>query len=391
MNREINREIYLDNSATTKPYDDVIEVVNNVNKNIYGNPSSLHTKGIEAEKLIKDSRDIIAKTLLAEKNEIYFTSGGTESNNLAILGYLKANPRKGKHIITTKIEHPSVLEVFKYLSLEESYKVDFINVDQNGMVNIEEIEEKICEETSLISIIYVNNEIGTIEPIEKIARIKKDAVLHVDAVQGYGKIKIIPKRLGIDLMTMSSHKIHGPKGVGAIYKNKNIRIKPILLGGGQESLIRSGTENVSGIYGFATAASITFDNIEKNYSKCKNLKNMLIEKINSNFNEAKVISPKDSSPYILNVSFKNIRAEVLLHHLEEKNIFISTGSACSSKKNANSHVLKALGLPISSIEGAIRFSFSHFNSEKDIGDTVDVLKSILPKISIKNGGRRWKR
>lgn len=387
----MNREIYLDNSATTKPYDDVIEAVNDINKNIYGNPSSLHTKGIEAEKIIKNSRDIIAKTLLAEKDEIYFTSGGTEGNNLAILGYLRANPRKGRHIITTKIEHPSALEVFNFLSLEEGYKVDYIDVDQNGVLNVEDIKEKICEETSLISIIYVNNEIGTIEPIEKIARIKKDAVLHVDAVQGYGKFKIIPKRLGIDLMTMSSHKIHGPKGVGAIYKNKDVRINPILLGGGQESLIRSGTENVSGIYGFATAASITFDNIEKNYNKCQNLKDILIEKLISNFDGVEIISPKHSSPYILNVSFKNIRGEVLLHHLEEQNIFVSTGAACSSRKNSHSHVLKALGLSTNSIEGAIRFSFSHFNSEEDVEETVNILKSIVPKISIKNGGQRWRR
>ncbi|NLI57276.1 MAG: cysteine desulfurase [Clostridium sp.] len=386
----MSREIYLDNSATTKPYDKVIEAINDINKNIYGNPSSLHTKGIEAEKIIKNSREIIAKTLLAENDEIYFTSGGTEGNNLAILGYLKGNPRKGKHVITTKIEHPSVLEVFKFLSTE-GYKVDFIDVDQNGVVNVKDIEEKICKDTSLISIIYVNNEIGTIEPIEKIAKIKKDAVLHVDAVQGYGKFKIIPKKIGIDLMTISSHKIHGPKGVGAIYKNKNIRIKPILLGGGQESLIRSGTENVSGIYGFATAANITFDNIEENYNKCKKLKEFFIEKLNSEIYGVKVISPKDSSPYILNASFENIRGEVLLHHLEEKNIFVSTGSACSSRRNVHSHVLTALGLSPSCIEGAIRFSFSHTNSEEDIEETVDALKSILPKISIKSGGRGWKR
>lgn len=231
----MRREIYLDNSATTKPYDEVVEVISDINRNIYGNPSSLHTKGIEAEKIIKNSREIIAKTLMAENDEIYFTSGGTEGNNLAILGYLRANPRKGKHVITTKIEHPSVLEVFKFLSTE-GYRVDFIDVDQNGQVDVKDIEEKVCEETSLISIIYVNNEIGTIQPIEKIAKIKKDAVLHVDAVQGYGKFKIIPKKLGIDLMTISSHKIHGPKGVGAIYKNKNVRLSPILLGEGRKAL-----------------------------------------------------------------------------------------------------------------------------------------------------------
>ncbi|AUG57432.1 cysteine desulfurase family protein [Acetivibrio saccincola] len=386
----MRREIYLDNSATTKPYDEVVEVISDINRNIYGNPSSLHTKGIEAEKIIKNSREIIAKTLMAENDEIYFTSGGTEGNNLAILGYLRANPRKGKHVITTKIEHPSVLEVFKFLSTE-GYRVDFIDVDQNGQVDVKDIEEKVCEETSLISIIYVNNEIGTIQPIEKIAKIKKDAVLHVDAVQGYGKFKIIPKKLGIDLMTISSHKIHGPKGVGAIYKNKNVRLSPILLGGGQESLIRSGTENVSGIYGFATAARITFDNIEENYNKCKKLKNLLVEKLKSEIEGVKIISPGDSLPYILNASFENIRGEVLLHHLEERNIFVSTGAACSSRKNIHSHVLKALGLPPGCIEGAIRFSFSHTNTVEDVEETVDALKSILPRISIRSGGRGWKR
>ncbi|TYQ15514.1 UNVERIFIED_CONTAM: cysteine desulfurase [Acetivibrio alkalicellulosi] len=387
----MNREIYLDNSATTKPYQRVVDAVNDININVYGNPSSLHKKGIEAEKHIKRSKEIIAMTLGAKRDEVYFTSGGTEANNLAILGYLAGNPRKGKHIITSKIEHPSVIEVFNYLS-SQGYKIDFLDVDRYGVLNINGLKDKICKDTSLISIIYVNNETGTIEPIDEVAKIKnsigKDVVIHVDAVQAYGKMNINPKKYGIDIMTISSHKIHGPKGVGALYINKDVRIKPILFGGGQESSIRSGTENVSGIYGFGVAAQIAFESMEKNTKACYGLRELLLNKLLSDIGEVEIISPTNSSPYILNVSFKNIKSEVLLHHLEEKNIFVSTGAACSSKKNVHSHVLKALGLSPDIIEGAIRFSFSSNNTVEDIEETINALKDIIPKIKIKGGGKR---
>jgi cysteine desulfurase len=388
---KMEREIYLDNSATTRPYDEVIDFIDDINRNFYGNPSSLHTKGIQAEKLMKESRDTIARTLGATRDEVYFTSGGTEANNLAIAGYLYANPRKGKHIITTKIEHPSVLEVFKHMS-EQGYKVDFLDVDSKGLVRIDDLERLINEDTSLISIICVNNETGVIQPIDEIAaaikRSGKDIVLHVDAVQAYGKLNIIPKKQGIDILTVSSHKIHGPKGVGAIYISKGTKIKPLVLGGGQERLLRSGTENVPGICGFGMAADITFKSIESNEKHCSSIKSMFIEMLKNSVDGAVIISPENSSPYILNVSFADVRAEVLLHHLETRNIFVSTGSACSSRKNVHSHVLKAMGVKPELIEGAIRFSFSSFNTKEDIVETVEAIKDILPKIRIRRGGRK---
>jgi cysteine desulfurase len=379
-------EIYFDNSATTRPYDEVIEYMAWVSGNIYGNPSSLHTKGIEAEKLVKKSREIIADSLKADKNEIFFTSGGTESNNLAIRGYLQANRRKGKHIITSTIEHPSVLEVFKHLE-NTGYKVDYIEVDKKGIVNPDAIKSKITGDTALISIIYVNNETGAIQPIEKIAEIKnsvnRDTAFHVDAVQAYGKLEVYPNKEGIDLMTLSSHKIHGPKGIGALYVNKSIKISPILFGGGQESLLRSGTENVPGICGFGKAVEKIFKNIKDNRSRMQNLKSYFIEMLNHISEEYKIITPDNSSPYILNVSFPQVKAEVLLHHLEEKGIFVSTGSACSSRKNLYSHVLSAMGLDKQYIEGAIRFSFTAENKEEEVKKTIEALNDILPRIRIR--------
>jgi cysteine desulfurase len=384
-------EIYFDNSATTRPYDEVIEYMAWVSGNIYGNPSSLHTKGIEAEKLVKKSREIIADSLKADKNEILFTSGGTESNNLAIRGYLQANRRKGKHIITSTIEHPSVLEVFKHLE-NTGYKVDYIEVDKRGIVNPDAIKSKITGDTALISVIYVNNETGAIQPIEKIAEIKnsvnRDTAFHVDAVQAYGKLEVCPNKEGIDLMTLSSHKIHGPKGVGVLYVNKSIKISPILFGGGQESLLRSGTENVPGICGFGKAVEKIFKNIKDNRSRMQNLKSYFIEMLNHISEEYKIITPDNSSPYILNVSFPQVKAEVLLHHLEEKGIFVSTGSACSSRKNLYSHVLSAMGLDKQYIEGAIRFSFTAENKEEEVKKTIEALNDILPRIRIKRGGKR---
>jgi len=386
------KEIYLDNSATTKPYDEVVEYISQISKEVYGNPSSIHLKGLEAEKHIKNAREIIARTLDVHNQEIYFTSGGTEANNLAILGFLEANPRMGKKIITTKIEHPSVLEVYKYL-MNKGYKVHFLDVDYRGIVDMNDLREAVDEDTALISIIYVNNEIGTIQPVNDIVEVKnqknRNAVVHIDAVQAYGKMKIAPGKLGIDLMSVSSHKIHGPKGVGALYVKKGLKLKPLLLGGGQEFTMRSGTENVSGICGFGMAADITNSKMDANYLRCAKIKEYFKNRLKEEFSDdILVVSPKDSSPYILNVSFANIRAEVLVHHLEMKNIFVSTWSACSSRKNVHSHVLKAIGLRPEKIDGAIRFSFSAFNTIDEMEYTIEALKEILPKIRIKRGGKR---
>lgn len=383
----MNQEIYLDNSATTKPYDEVIQYIFDVSRNNYGNPSSLHTKGIEAENLVKLARSRIAEVLKVDSREICFTSGGTESNNMAILGYLKANPRAGKHIVTSQIEHPSVLEVYKQLA-SEGYRVDFIPVDTNGIVRLESLKEVLDSDVSLISIHHTNNETGSVQPVEEISALRNQicpsAVLHVDAVQAFGKAVINPKSCGIDLLSVSSHKIHGPKGVGALYIRKGIKIKPILLGGGQESTLRSGTENVPGICGFGLAAKIITEKPEENYTKVKAVKEYLKSRICEEFPEAVINSPSNASPYIENISFPNLKSEVLLHHLEQKNIFVSTGSACSSRKTHQSHVLKAMNVGPKYIDGAIRISLSAFNQVDDIDELTAALKEIIPVISIKS-------
>lgn len=382
----MSREIYLDNGATTRPYDEVIDYISQINRNQYGNPSSLHTKGIEAEKLLRSARETVARSLGVSDKEIYFTSGGTESNNLAIRGYLEANPRAGKHLITTAIEHPSVLEVFKYLS-EKGYAVDYIDVDKDGIINLETLKNRINGETALISILTVNNETGSLQPVDDIVRIKnavnKSAVLHMDAVQAYGKFRISPKKAGIDLLSVSSHKIHGPKGVGALYANRSVRLKPILFGGGQEALLRSGTENTSGISGFGLASEMIHESLEANFQNVSALKTKFTEGLKVLDIPRKTLAGEKTSPYIINISFSGVKAEVLLHHLEERNIFVSTGSACSSRKSVHSHVLKAMGLKAQDIEGAVRFSLTGTTTEEEIDLTLEAVKEIVPRIQTK--------
>lgn len=382
----MQQEIYLDNSATTRQYDEVTGYVSEVAANTYGNPSSLHRKGIEAEKLVKEARDTIAASLGAESREIFFTSGGTESNNLAIRGYLDANPRKGRHIITTKIEHPSVLEVYRHLE-ELGYVVSYIGVDGSGHINLEELKEKIGRDTAMISIIYVNNETGVIQQFSEIALIRDklnpQTVIHADGVQAYGKMAMNPARAGIELMSISSHKLHGPKGVGALYASRKIRLKPLFYGGGQETLLRSGTENVPGIAGFGLAARLTFERLETSCRQAETLREHFCRKLEESQLNYRINSPADASPFILNISFENLRAEVLLHHLEQKGIYVSTGSACSSHKNTRSHVLTAMQVPPQMIDGSIRFSFSGFNTMEEINTTLEALNEIIPVIDIK--------
>ena len=381
----MQQEIYLDNSATTRQYDEVTAFISDIAANIYGNPSSLHRKGIEAEKLVTAARETIAASLGAGPREILFTSGGTESNNLAIRGYLEANPRKGKHIITSSIEHPSVLEVFRHLE-GCGYDVDYVGVDESGRVNLQELGDKLNGDTALISIMLVNNETGAIQPMNEIAsirdRVSPHAVIHSDAVQAYGKIPIQPEKSGIGLLTISSHKIHGPKGGGALYASKQLRLKPLLFGGGQEALLRSGTENVPGIAGFGLASGITAEKRQINMEKVAGLKRHFVEKLAKTELDYHIISPSDASPYIFNVAFGNVKAEVLLHHLEQRSIFVSTGSACSSRRNTRSHVLTAMGIQPKLIDGSIRFSFSPFNTKEEISTAVEALEEIIPVIGI---------
>ncbi len=386
----MQKEIYFDNSATTRQYDEVTQLMADVAKNKYGNPSSLHLKGIEAERLIISARETIADLLEAQPQEIYFTSGGTESNNLAIRGFLDANPRRGKHIITSQIEHPSVLEIYRQLE-KQGYDVDYISVDADGMLDISQLREKLTRNTALISIIIVNNETGVIQQIDKISaardEVNPQTVIHADAVQAYGKIRIIPEKAGIALLSASSHKIHGPKGVGALYVSKGTKINPLFYGGGQEALLRSGTENVPGIVGYGLASRLAVEKLEDNYTRVSMLKGLFIDQLKSTDLNYHVLSPDNSSPYILGIAFEDTKAEVLLHHLEQRGIYVSTGSACSSHRNSRSHVLTALNLPTSIIDGAIRFSFSAFNTEEEIKLTIEALKEIVPAIDI---NRRYK-
>ncbi|MGF7429364.1 cysteine desulfurase family protein [Thermoanaerobacterium thermosaccharolyticum] len=371
-------EVYLDNSATTKVRKEVIEKMVEVMEHEYGNPSSIHLKGYRAEKILAESRESVAKLLRSETDEIIFTSGGTESNNLAIRGIAYGMKRFGNHIITSKIEHPSVLNVMKQLE-EEGYDVTYLDVDNCGKVDLDELKDAINNKTILISIMAVNNEIGTIEPIEDIAKLKekaKTAYFHVDGIQAVGKIKLDVKRQNIDLLSLSGHKIHGPKGIGAIYIKRGVKIKPIMYGGGQEGNLRSGTENLPGIVGLGETCKLTKENFDEYTSKLVHLKKRLYDGIKSEISDIHLNGPDidNGAPQILNVSFLGVRGEVLLHALEEKGIYVSTGSACSSHKNTESHVLKAIGLSHEYIEGAIRFSFSIFNTDEEIDYTVDVLK-----------------
>lgn len=365
-------EAYLDNSATTKPRGEVVEKMIECLSEKYGNPSSLHRKGVEAERIIKEARSNISKVLGSKDEEIFFTSGGTESNNIAIRGYVLANKRKGNHLITTKVEHPSVLNTFQYLE-KEGYDVTYLDVDRYGFVDINQFEEKLTPETILVSIMHVNNEVGSIQPVEKMGEIIRNrgfkTALHVDAVQSFCKLKLTPGRNNIQMYSLSSHKIHGPKGVGAIYIAKGTRINPIVTGGEQETGIRSGTENVPGIAGLGVATELCGKNIDENYHHLFNLRRRLIKGITSSISWSILNSPEDESrvaPHIINFSFPGIKSEVLLHSLEQQGVYISTGSACASNKSSLSHVLSAMGLNKKNIEGAIRVSLSPLNTEEEI-------------------------
>lgn len=372
-------EIYFDNSATTKPYKEVIDEIAKAMGEYYGNPSSLHKIGIKAEKKITDAREFIGKSLNASKDEIYFTSGGSEGNNLAIKGLVKP----GHHVITTVFEHHSVLMTYRILE-QNGVKVTYLNVDKEGKISLEELKNSISKDTVLVSIMHVNNEMGAIQDIESIGKIVKEnssrARFHVDAVQSYGKLKIDVKKMNIDLLTVAGHKIHGPKGVGFIFVKKGIVLNPLINGGSQEGGIRGGTHNVPGIIGLHKAAEITMENINSNFEYVNNIKEYMIDRL-SEIENIKIHSPlKDEfTPYILNVSFIGIKAEVLLHLLEENDIYVSTGSACTSKTSAvqGSYVIKALGLNKSEIESAIRFSFSKYNTKEEVDKVIEVLKSSL--------------
>lgn len=370
--------IYFDNSATTMPYDEVIQEVSNGMKEYFGNPSSLHKIGMNCEKRLNEAREYFASTIKSNRDEIYFTSGGSEGNNLILKGLLKP----GHHFITTTFEHHSIINTCKELEAN-GVKITYLDVDSEGRISLEDLEEAIRKETTLISIMYVNNEMGAIQDLEAIGNLIKErssrAKFHVDAVQGYGKLPIDVNKAKIDFLTVAGHKIHGPKGTGFVYIKKGIVLNSLISGGGQEKGLRAGTENLPAIIGFEKAAKITFENIDERYKYISELKEYFIEKL-KDIKDVRINSGMNNfSPYILNVSFLGVRAEVLLHLLEDSGIYVATGSACTSKSSAahGSYVIKALGLNNKEIESAIRFSFSYQNTKEEIDYTIDVLKKSL--------------
>ena len=373
-------EAYFDNAATTRVAPEVQDIVKKVMDLDYGNPSSRHRKGAEAEQYIKEAQDIIAGTLKAEPKEIIFTSGGTESNNMALIGAAFANRRRGNHIISTRIEHASVYNPLLFLA-EQGFRITFLNVDRQGHVDPEELKQAICPETILVSVMMVNNEIGAIEPIEEIGKnIKKanpDIVFHVDAIQAYGKLKISVKRCKIDLLSVSGHKIHGPKGTGFLYVRDKVKLRPIIYGGGQQRDFRSGTENVPGIAGLGMAAKLIYTNHTEKIEKIRQVKDTFLTGVRKLDG---VVDNSGEAPHIASVSFRGIeRSEVLLHALEAKGVYCSSGSACSSNHPAISGTLKAIGVEDELLNATLRFSFSVYSSVEEAEYAVQVLAEELPK------------
>lgn len=350
-------EAYFDNAATTKVFPEVKDLVVKLMEEDYGNPSSLHQKGLDAGHYIKETKEILAKEWKVDSKEIVLTSGGTESNNLALIGAALANKRSGNRIITSKVEHASVSSTMAFLE-SLGFEVVYLNVDHQGIVDLEQLEQEVNEDTILVSVMYVNNEIGAVEPIQEIAEIIKEknpkTLFHVDAIQAFGKYHIYPKRMGIDLMSVSGHKIHGPKGTGALFIKNRTKVKPIIYGGGQQDGMRSGTENVPGFAGFGLATKIVYEDLEARIVRMRAVKDRLTERLKT---LPDVYINEGEAPHILSVSFVGVRSEVMLHALEEREIYVSSGSACSSNKPAVSHVLSSIGLQKNRLESTIRFSF----------------------------------
>lgn len=378
-------EVYLDNSATTRCYTEVGELVYKVMCLDYGNPSSMHRKGVDAEHYIKDAKEILAKILKVNAKEIYFTSGGTESDNLAIIGVARANKRRGNHLITSSIEHPAILNTMRYLEEEEGFRVSYLPVDSMGRIKLEALKEALCDETILVSVMYVNNEVGAVQPIDEAVRIVKeynpDILFHSDAVQGFGKYKIYPKRQKIDLLTGSGHKIHGPKGTGFLYVSEKVKIKPIVFGGEQQKNVRSGTENVPGIAGLGLAAKMIYHDLDMKTALMRELKEYFIEGIAKIENTTvHGMTDENSAPHIISVGFAGIRSEVLLHTLEDKGIYVSSGSACASNHPAISGVLKGIGAGKEYLDATIRFSMSEFTTREEIDYTLETLYNCVPML-----------
>lgn len=382
-------EIYLDNSATTRVHPEVVALMVKIMEEDYGNAASLHRKGAEAERYVTRAREQVAKTLKTEPGRIYFTSGGTESNNWALIGAAEANRRAGTHIITTSVEHPSVRKTLAHLE-ELGYSVTYLPTDRDGLVSVKDVEDALRPDTILVSCMYVNNEIGAVEPVEEIGRMlykkRPDVLLHADAVQAYGKFVIRPERDHIDLLSCSGHKLRGPKGVGFLYISGRTKIRPILYGGGQQKGMRSGTENVPGAAGLGLAAELAYRDLARDTEVLRQRKEELIGRLSAlpgvRFNGR---TDGTSAPHILSVSFEGVRSEVMLHALEDRGIYVSAGSACASRHPSEISTLSGIGLSKEAQEGTIRFSLNSQNTEEEIRRTADAVGELLPVL------RRFKR
>ena len=377
-------ECYFDNAATTRVCVESVEIMDRVMREDYGNPSSKHIKGFEAEKYIKNAAGIIAGTLHAQPKEIVFTSGGTESNNMALIGTALANRRRGGHIITSAFEHPAVYNPL--LSLEEfGFEIEFAPVDSHGHIDRDRLASMIRKDTILVSIMYVNNEVGAVQDIASLSGMVKSEnpgiVFHSDAIQAYGKYRINPKKEGIDLLSVSGHKLHGPKGSGFLYISEGTKIKPLIYGGGQQKDRRSGTENVPAIAGLGAAAGKIYSDFDRRREKLYGLKKYMISRMSevegSHIN-AVTEDIGESAPHILSVSFDKIKAEVLLHALEERGVYVSSGSACSSNHPGISGTLKAIGVAGNLLDSTLRFSFCADNTSEEIDYCIDCLKELVP-------------
>ena len=388
----VTMECYFDNSATTRADEEVIETMVKVMKEDFGNPSSKHMKGVESERYLKDARDAISHILKVDSKEILFTSGGTESNNMAIIGSAMANRRAGKHMITTCFEHSSVSETFKYLEgkKEEGFEVTYLPVDKDGHISLEDLKAALRPDTILVSVMMVNNEIGAVQDIPAIGRQIKannpNCIFHVDAVQGFGKYEIYPKKWNVDLLSVSAHKLHGPKGAGFLYINSKIKIHPIIFGGGQQKGLRSGTDNVPGVAGMAVAAINAYAALKEHTDHMRKLKDQLtdgLEQLSAAGNSIRINSKKGelSAPHIVSAVFYPIKSEVLLHALEEREIYVSSGSACSSNRPGVSGTLEAIGLSKKEADCTIRFSFCKDNTEAQVQYALEQLAELLPLLS----------
>ncbi len=375
-------EAYFDNSATTRVLDSVKEIVIRTMTEDYANPAARHKKGMEAEQYIRQARAEIARTLKVQDKEILFTSGGSESSNVALIGGALANQRAGKHIISTAIEHPSVYNPMEYLE-ELGFEITFLPVDRDGHISLKELSDFVRQDTILVSAMYVNNEVGAVEPVDEISRAIKEknprTLFHVDAIQAYGKYLIRPQKQGIDLLSVSGHKIHGPKGVGFLYIRDGVKIKPMIYGGGQQNNMRSGTENVPGVAGLGVAAREMYTDHKEKVEHLTELKDYMTDCLEQ-MEGVRVNSKRgdESAPQIVSASFEGVRGEVLLHALEERGIYVSSGSACSAHHPGVSGTLKGIGLPQNLLESTIRFSFGMFNKKAEIDYCTEVLKELLP-------------